>query len=53
VIGDECRGQAMADLIAWGLKRGTVRFALLGDYANSRGAADMGVSPDLLRAMSR
>jgi NADH-quinone oxidoreductase subunit G len=48
VIGDECRGQAMADLIAWGLKRGTVRFALLGDYANSRGAADMGVSPDLL-----
>ncbi|MDR3738885.1 MAG: NADH-quinone oxidoreductase subunit NuoG [Terracidiphilus sp.] len=48
VIGDECRGQAMADLIAWGLKRGNVSFALLGDYANSRGAADMGVSPDLL-----
>src|SRR6516165_5915898 len=24
------------------------RFICLGDYANSRGAADMGVSPDLL-----
>jgi NADH-quinone oxidoreductase subunit G len=48
IFGEECRGQAMADLIAWGLKRPNVRFALLGDYANSRGAADMGVSPDLL-----
>jgi NADH-quinone oxidoreductase subunit G len=48
VIGDECRGQAMADLIAWGLKRPNVRFAMLGDHSNSRGAADMGLSPDLL-----
>jgi len=48
LFGEECRGQAMADLIAWGLKRPNVRFALLGDYANSRGAADMGLSPDLL-----
>ena len=48
IFGDECRGQAMTDLIAWGLKRGNVRFALLGDHSNSRGAADMGVAPDLL-----
>jgi NADH-quinone oxidoreductase subunit G len=48
IIGDECRGQAMTDLIAWGLKRGNVRFALLGDHSNSRGAADMGLAPDLL-----
>ena len=32
----------------WGLERGNVRFAYLGDYANSRGAADMGLLPDLL-----
>ncbi len=25
-----------------------MKFALLGDYANSRGAADMGLLPDLL-----
>jgi NADH-quinone oxidoreductase subunit G len=48
IFGEECGGQAMADLIAWGLKRLNVSFALLGDYANSRGAADMGLSPDLL-----
>jgi NADH-quinone oxidoreductase subunit G len=30
------------------LKRGNVRFAYLGGYANSRGAADMGVLPSLL-----
>jgi len=35
-------------LVAWGLKRGNVRFAFLGDHANSRGAADMGLFPDLL-----
>ncbi len=35
-------------LVAWGLGRGNVRFAYLGDYANSRGAADMGLLPDLL-----
>src|SRR5258708_396303 len=35
-------------LVAWGLKRGNVRFAFLGDNANSRGAADMGLLPDLL-----
>ena len=34
--------------VSWGLKRGNVRFAFLGDHANSRGAADMGLLPDLL-----
>ena len=34
--------------MAWGLKRANVRFAFLGDHANSRGAADMGLFPDLL-----
>ena len=48
VFGQECSGAQVTKLVAWGLKRGGVRFAYLGDYANSRGAADMGVLPDLL-----
>ncbi len=48
VIGPECSGAAIESLIAWGLKRDNVRFALLGDDVNSRGAADMGLFPDLL-----
>jgi NADH-quinone oxidoreductase subunit G len=48
IFGEEFRGQAVADLVSWGLKRGNVRFAYLGDHANSRGAADMGLFPDLL-----
>jgi NADH-quinone oxidoreductase subunit G len=48
ILGEECRGKAIADLVAWGLKRANVTFALLGDHANARGAADMGLLPDLL-----
>jgi NADH-quinone oxidoreductase subunit G len=48
IFGEEYRGPAVEDLAAWGLKRGNVRFAFLGDRANSRGAADMGLLPDLL-----
>ena len=48
VIGPECPGSAIESLVAWGLKRANVRFALLGDHSNSRGAADMGLYPDLL-----
>ncbi len=48
VFGPEYIGTQVADLVAWGLSRGNVRFALLGGYANSRGAADMGLLPDLL-----
>jgi NADH-quinone oxidoreductase subunit G len=48
IFGQEYRGPQVASLVEWGLKRGNVRFAYLGDYANSRGAADMGLLPDLL-----
>jgi NADH-quinone oxidoreductase subunit G len=48
IFGEEYRGSAVFDLVQWGLGRGNVRFACLGDYANSRGAADMGMLPDLL-----
>ena len=48
VFGAEYSGAQVTKLVAWGLKRDGVRFAYLGDYANSRGAADMGVLPDLL-----
>ena len=48
IFGEEFRGPAVENLIAWGLKRDNVRFAYLGDHSNSRGAADMGLFPDLL-----
>ncbi len=48
VFGSEYSGAQLTELVAWGLKRGNVRFAFLGGYANSRGAADMGLLPDLL-----
>ena len=48
VFGPEYSSAQLTELVAWGLKRGNVRFAFLGGYSNSRGAADMGLSPDLL-----
>ena len=52
IFGQDFQGKQGEDqigaLVAWGLGRGNVRFAFLGDYANSRGAADMGLLPDLL-----
>jgi NADH-quinone oxidoreductase subunit G len=48
IIGPECPGTAIENLISWGLKRANVKFALLGDHSNSRGAADMGLLPNLL-----
>ncbi|MGA3080758.1 MAG: NADH-quinone oxidoreductase subunit NuoG [Terracidiphilus sp.] len=52
VFGAEFSGKQITELVAWGLKRGpssrSVRFAFLGDRSNSRGAADMGLLPDLL-----
>jgi NADH-quinone oxidoreductase subunit G len=48
VFGSEYSGAQIAELVAWGLKRRNVRYAFLGGYANSRGAADMGLLPDLL-----
>ncbi len=49
VFGDELRGAAIGDLVRWGLTLpGRPRFMALGDYANSRGAADMGLLPGTL-----
>ncbi len=48
VVGEEYRGEALAALLRWGLAREGVKFALLGDFVNARGAADMGLYPDLL-----
>jgi NADH-quinone oxidoreductase subunit G len=49
VFGAEVSGAAIAQLVAFGSKLpGKTRYMALGDYANSRGAADMGVIPDRL-----
>jgi NADH-quinone oxidoreductase subunit G len=48
IFGEEYRGPAIETLVKWGLAKEGVKFAYLGDYANSRGAADMGLYPDLL-----
>ncbi len=48
VFGSEFRGKDMTALVEFGLSLPGVKFACLGDYVNSRGAADMGLSPDLL-----
>jgi NADH-quinone oxidoreductase subunit G len=48
VFGEEYRGAALESLVQWGLAKEGVTFACLGDYANSRGAADMGLLPNLL-----
>ncbi|HEX6771314.1 MAG TPA: molybdopterin-dependent oxidoreductase, partial [Acidobacteriaceae bacterium] len=47
-FGSEFRGHDIDALISFGLSLPETRFACLADYANSRGAADMGVLPDLL-----
>ncbi len=49
VFGSPISGAAIANLVAFGSNLpGKVRYMALGDYANSRGAADMGVLPDRL-----
>jgi NADH-quinone oxidoreductase subunit G len=48
IFGEEFRGADVDTIVNWGLKRANVKFAYLGDHSNSRGAADMGLSPDLL-----
>lgn len=54
VFGAELTGSAIATLVAFGSKLpGKVRYMALGDYANSRGAADMGVLPDRLPGYAR
>jgi NADH-quinone oxidoreductase subunit G len=46
-FGSEVRGAAVASLVQFGLSI-NARLICLADYANSRGAADMGLNPDLL-----
>jgi NADH-quinone oxidoreductase subunit G len=48
LIGSELRGAELAKLIEFGLTIPGAKFALLSDYVNSRGAADMGLLPDML-----
>jgi NADH-quinone oxidoreductase subunit G len=49
LFGAELGGAAVRDLVAFGSKLpGQTRYMALGDYINSRGAADMGILPDRL-----
>jgi NADH-quinone oxidoreductase subunit G len=48
LIGSELRGKDLKGLIDFGLTIPGAKFALISDYANSRGASDMGLLPDLL-----
>jgi NADH-quinone oxidoreductase subunit G len=48
LIGSELRGSDLKRLIEFGLTIPGAKFALLADYVNSRGAADMGLLPDML-----
>ncbi len=53
IFGEEIRGEAVRELVRWGLTLpGRTEFVALGDYANSRGAADMGLLPDTLPGYS-
>ncbi len=48
LFGSEIRGNDIANLVSFGSAISGARFVCLADYANSRGAADMGLYPDLL-----
>jgi len=49
LFGAAISGAAIKDLVAYGAKlSGRTRYMALGDYSNSRGAADMGLLPDRL-----
>ncbi len=48
IFGSEIRGKDIASLVSFGSGIAGAKFVCLGDYANSRGAADMGLYPDLL-----
>ena len=47
-FGSEFRGRDIQALVEFGLSLPNTKFACLGDYSNSRGAADLGLLPDLL-----
>jgi NADH-quinone oxidoreductase subunit G len=48
IFAAEIRGNEIASLVKFGSGIPGAKFICLADYANSRGAADMGVYPDLL-----
>ena len=49
LFGDAIQGASVRTLVQWGMSLpGVTRFGALGDYANSRGAADMGLLPGSL-----
>ncbi len=48
IFGAEIRGGDIASLVKFGSGIAGVKYLCLADYANSRGAADMGLYPDLL-----
>jgi NADH-quinone oxidoreductase subunit G len=48
IFGSEFRGRDIDALVSFGLGLPDARFACLGDYVNSRGAADMGLLPGFL-----
>ncbi len=48
IFGSEYRGRDIDALVNFGMRLPQARFACLGDYVNSRGAADMGLLPGFL-----
>ena len=53
VFGSEIGGKDIAAVVKFGSGVAGAKFVCLGDYANSRGAADMGLYPDLLPGYQR
>jgi NADH-quinone oxidoreductase subunit G len=53
IFGSEIRRKDIALLVKFGSVIPGAKFVCLGDYANSRGAADMGLYPDLLPGYHR
>ena len=48
LLGPEIQGATLERLVRFGLSLPNAKLALLADYVNSRGAADMGLLPDRL-----
>ena len=53
IFGSEVRGKDVTSLVKFAASVSGAKLICLGDYANSRGAADMGLYPDLLPGYHR
>jgi NADH-quinone oxidoreductase subunit G len=53
IFGAELCGSDISSLVKFGFGVAGAKFVCLGDYSNSRGAADMGLYPDLLPGYHR